>query len=347
MSFFSASSASASSAATSSALIDKLVFTGKIDGYKKGDGWYKVLGNIRNLKRLGFSRGYRSFYEGNKPRWHFELVDRIVREGYASSKSLYRYYIVLDDGSFINFSPYFRTIRPFRIEFNPAKCKVDTIKFIKEFLLRIRVNRVDICIDFDNVDLNKYFVIDRKGVKKQYILGRDSKIETIYLGGRKSERKVRIYDKRKELLKGGVDIGMERMRVEVQRNIKGGSNVVEEIINDKMFDGFYILKKEGDIERRALIHYLASYPWEVGELSKYKRKRLNCEVETEILDVVDCFKSVKMKLREQLLYYIKNSVYVHVIESFDGENYIQDREVYRRTDKVEKVDEDEQIGIFV
>jgi hypothetical protein len=290
------------------------------------------MGDIRNIGR-GMLEKCKNRFIFNKPKWYFEIKDLVMLEGYASSKSMYRYYIKLVDGTYINYSPRFRTIRPFRVELNPNKCLVETVKFVKEYVKRMKVNRIDICVDVDGVNLNDYMIVDKRGVKKQYIVGRDSKLETIYLGSMKSDIKYRIYDKRREMKRQGVDIGVERMRVEVQKMFKGGSRDLGELLDEKYFDGFLIMKKVGDIEKRAMMMYLAMFPWEVGELSKYKRKKLVVSGEKEVLDVGKMYKESIIRLREELGFMISNRYNVSVVESVFGGKMFLDNRMYRRNDK--------------
>jgi hypothetical protein len=109
-----------------------------------------------------------------------------------------------------------------RIEFNPNYISVDEVVEHISFLTscnQFRLSRLDIAFDI----LNEYdlhdFVIDLPRVKRNVYTSSAGKLETLYLGAPKSNKRVRIYDKRLERLSAGYsELQLPSMwwRVEVQ-----------------------------------------------------------------------------------------------------------------------------------
>ncbi len=99
--------------------------------------------------------------------------------------------------------------RPFRLEFNPNKLRsVDTeiIDTIIPYLEDISISRVDLAFDLFEVDCSE-FVLEKKGrptVTKEF-RSDTGKLETKYLGASRSEKQVRLYNKKKEQLENGTD----------------------------------------------------------------------------------------------------------------------------------------------
>lgn len=109
-----------------------------------------------------------------------------------------------------------------RIEFNPNYISIDEVIKQISFLTscnKFRLSRLDVAFDIvDEYDLHD-FVIDLPRVKRQTISSSASKLETLYLGAPKSNKRVRIYDKRLERLSHGYlefQLPSRWWRVEVQ-----------------------------------------------------------------------------------------------------------------------------------
>lgn len=123
----------------------------------------------------------------------------------------------------VQFLPYARQQVPFgRIEWNPTKapgCLEILAKDILPFLPRrwrsTHVTRVDVAVDYPcNLREHQYYAGNRKGTL-HYAPGN---IETIYLGSPKSNARLRIYDKRKELELQGEPVPDHPLtRIEAQR----------------------------------------------------------------------------------------------------------------------------------
>ena len=99
--------------------------------------------------------------------------------------------------------------RPFRLEFNPNKLRsVDTeiIDTIIPYLEDISISRADLAFDLFEVDCSE-FVLEKKGrpTATKEFRSDTGKLETKYLGASRSEKQVRLYNKKKEQLENGTD----------------------------------------------------------------------------------------------------------------------------------------------
>ena len=97
--------------------------------------------------------------------------------------------------------------RPFRMEFNPNKLRtVDTeiLNTIIPYLEDIAISRVDLAFDIFEVDCSE-FILEKKGRPTATKEWRDQngKLETKYLGASRSEKQVRLYNKKVEQLENG------------------------------------------------------------------------------------------------------------------------------------------------
>ena len=97
--------------------------------------------------------------------------------------------------------------RPFRMEFNPNKLRsVDTeiLSTIITYLEDIAISRVDLAFDLFEVDCSE-FILEKKGRPTATKEWRDKngKLETKYLGASRSEKQIRLYNKKVEQLENG------------------------------------------------------------------------------------------------------------------------------------------------
>ena len=97
--------------------------------------------------------------------------------------------------------------RPFRMEFNPNKLRsVDTeiLSTIIPYLEDIAISRVDLAFDIFEVDCSE-FILEKKGRPTATKEWRDQngKLETKYLGASRSEKQIRLYNKKVEQLENG------------------------------------------------------------------------------------------------------------------------------------------------
>ncbi len=102
-----------------------------------------------------------------------------------------------------------RKARPFRLEFNPNKLRLvdsEIIDTIIPFLEDISISRADLAFDLFEVDCSE-FVLEKKGrpTATKEFRSSTGTLETKYLGAPRSEKQVRLYNKKKEQLQNGTD----------------------------------------------------------------------------------------------------------------------------------------------
>lgn len=199
-----------------------------------------------------------------------------------------------------------------RVEFNPNELREDEIEFIKYvFLDNMRnkdFSRVDLAFDVP-LDLNEYYVMSDKALKKTIFYGRDDKPETKYFGVRDSERYIRIYNKKlqlSEVKKQEIDDEhLWRIEFELKRSMTDKW--------DKCFDDLHILQPRiaqvKNFEEKAKLYYLVNEQSAWSELhrnTKYKyRKKIK---EISEIDISDILKEVLNDQHEQLCAELENYI---------------------------------------
>ena len=189
--------------------------------------------------------------------------------------------------------------RNMRVEFNPNKLTQDEMLWLKQNIIScmedIGFTRLDLAFDFED-DLNAYYAMSDKALKKTVFYGRNGKPETKYFGVRDSDRFIRIYNKKQER-KDNADIEIDsdylwRVEIELKRRMV-------DMWND-CFDDLHILKPDyksvvNTSERHSIMALLFDES-EWGNLQrkkKYKMKKLMCEISP--IDLTDL---MKLTLRE-------------------------------------------------
>lgn len=142
-----------------------------------------------------------------------------------------------------------RNARPFRMEFNPNKLRtVDTeiLNTIIPYLEDISITRADLAFDFFNLDCSE-FILEKKGRPTATKEWRDKngKLETKYLGASRSEKQIRLYDKKVEQLTNGSEDERQNAqqyehwwRLEFQLRSRSVENIFE-VIDTIIFKPFY------------------------------------------------------------------------------------------------------------
>lgn len=202
-----------------------------------------------------------------------------------------------------------------RVEFNPNELSEEEKQFIQFIFLDNMRNkdfsRIDLAFDVP-VDLQTYFIMSDKAVKKTIFYGRDDKPETKYFGVRDSERYIRIYNKKKQLR----DIKEEeiehdhlwRIEFELKRSMTNKW--------DKCFDDLHILQPDyysiDDFEERAKIYYLINEQSAWGQISKntktkYRKKMKELSSVNMSDDLRKVLSKQHQKLSEELQGYIAMS----------------------------------------
>lgn len=208
--------------------------------------------------------------------------------------------------------------RPFRLEFNPNKLRsVDTeiIDTIIPYLEDIAISRADLAFDLFEVDCSE-FVLKKKGhpTATKEFRSDTGKLETKYLGASRSEKQVRLYNKKKEPLENGTDKEKEFAsqfnhwwRLEFQLRSRSVEEIFE-VINTVIFKPFNFeeLSVENQIYLTALVH--DKNVWrKLHRNTRTKYKRLLEVYQTSDIDYLgllkDLLKHERPRLEKQLAYY--------------------------------------------
>lgn len=212
-----------------------------------------------------------------------------------------------------------RNRRNTKIEFNPNKLNQTEKTWIKNNLLcyieDMSFTRLDLAFDFTE-DLSDYYIMTDIALTSAYRYGRNSNLETIYLGSKKSNRYIRIYNKKKEIKDTkGLDLDVSNLwRIEFE--LKG------DFISKWMhcLDDLHVLKpewKDADkIQDRAMLSLLLTHNEEWKNLEKRsKRKYKHMIKELSSLDLVAyMYKELEIKLDSlsaELIFWIKDYVYIN------------------------------------
>src|SRR5699024_9348799 len=169
--------------------------------------------------------------------------------------------------------------RNMRVEFNPNNLSLDEMFWLKDNVINYMEDagftRLDLAFDFED-DLNDYYAMTDKAVKKTVFYGRNGLAETKYFGVKDSDRFIRIYNKKQERKDNAdIEIASEhlwRVEIELKRNMV-------DYWND-CFKDLHILKPDWkSIEKqkdRSMIYFLIHEEDEWGRLerhAKYKYKK--------------------------------------------------------------------------
>ncbi|HFU6954946.1 TPA: replication initiation protein [Streptococcus agalactiae] len=208
--------------------------------------------------------------------------------------------------------------RPFRLEFNPNKLRsVDTeiIDTIIPYLEDISISRADLAFDLFEVDCSE-FVLEKKGrpTATKEFRSDTGKLETKYLGASRSEKQVRLYNKKKEQLENGTDKEKEFAsqfkhwwRLEFQLRSRSVEEIFE-VINTVVFKPF---KFEGlPVETQIYLVALTRDKnlWkQLHRNTRAKYKKILETYQTSDLDYLgllkDLLKHERLRLENQLAYY--------------------------------------------
>ncbi|WP_407799679.1 replication initiation factor domain-containing protein [Staphylococcus aureus] len=189
--------------------------------------------------------------------------------------------------------------RNMRVEFNPNKLTKDEMIWLKcnviNYMEDDGFTRLDLAFDFED-DLNNYYVMSDKALKKTVFYGTNGMPETKYFGVRDSDRFVRIYNKKKER-KDNADVEIDsehlwRVEIELKRNMVDYWN--------HCFDDLHILKPDySTISKTSERHTVMALLFDEGEWgrlnrnTKYKFKKIFKEISP-----IDLTNLMKMTLRE-------------------------------------------------
>ena len=184
--------------------------------------------------------------------------------------------------------------RNMRVEFNPNKLSHSEKIWLKQNIISYMEDdgftRLDLAFDFE-CDLNDYYAMTDKALKKTIFYGRSGLAETKYFGVKDSDRFIRIYNKKQER-KDNADIEISsehlwRVEIELKRDMV-------DYWND-CFNDLHILKPDWTspekLNEQAMVHMLLHEEGKWGELNKrtkYKYKNLIKEISS--IDLTDLMK---------------------------------------------------------
>ena len=194
--------------------------------------------------------------------------------------------------------------RNMRVEFNPNKLTQDEMIWLKHNIINYMEDdgftRLDLAFDFED-DLNNYYVISDKALKKTIFYGTNGMPETKYFGVRDSDRFIRIYNKKKER-KDNADIEVKsehlwRIEIELKRNMV-------DYWND-CFNDLHILQPDySTIEKTSERHTVMALLFDESEWgklnrnTKYKFKKIFKEISP--IDLTDLMKLALKENEKQL-----------------------------------------------
>ena len=208
--------------------------------------------------------------------------------------------------------------RPFRIEFNPNKLRqidINILGTIIPYLEDIAISRVDLAFDIFEVDCSE-FILEKKGRPTATKEWRDKngKLETKYLGASRSEKQIRLYNKKVEQLENGSEEDKEFAkqfqhwwRLEFQLRSRSVEEIFE-VIDSVIFKPFVF----DDLPIETQI-YLVAYTrnknvWQKlhrNTRAKYKKILETYQTsDTDYLQLMkDLLKHERPVLEKQLAYY--------------------------------------------
>lgn len=208
--------------------------------------------------------------------------------------------------------------RPFRIEFNPNKLRqVDSniLETIIPYLEDIAISRADLAFDIFEVDCSE-FIFEKKGRPTATKEWRDQngKLETKYLGAARSEKQIRLYNKKVEQLENGSEIDKKFAksvkhwwRLEFQLRSRSVDEIFE-VINSVIFKPFHFdsLGIEAQLYLLALTRDKGIWS-KISKNTRTKYKKILETYQTSDIDYLEMLKKLlkheRPRLEKQLAYY--------------------------------------------
>lgn len=208
------------------------------------------------------------------------------------AKYPYRDYVTFLDGSILQIaekgSVRSGKIQGLRYEFNPNNKTFEKIHMaVLRHFKHARFSRIDIAIDIFDVDMSGWQWLDKKSRKQNHWLDGLGKKETVYVGGKDADLKLRIYNKAVEQnekdkiwwrvevqLRHDVADTFRRLSVNGEVNI----NPFEDVTPVQTVDFSHL-----DITHRAMLTYLLKHPEGYSELSKNTRSKYKKMMKEECL----------------------------------------------------------------
>lgn|SRR5690606_19603314 len=252
----------------------------------------------------------------------------------------------------------FKSVRDFKLEFNPKRITFNEDSYLKEKILPLLRNvgftRLDFAFDVE-ADLADYIYFDGNSPKKvgKYI-GKNGKLETMYIGSKESEWHVCIYDKKKEKMKElskeerALAKGKEydadltdwereqlqkrkhwwRIEVRVRRE-----KADPEITKDELFQSLHIVKpcfsNVESIQDQALIFFLNHFPEKIEEMNYRPKKRAQALLlNTSEFDLVSVLRLAYVQHRHVLEVQLKDYLSSATLQAYEVEQiYTEDEKL--------------------
>lgn len=176
-----------------------------------------------------------------------------------------------------------------RIDFNPNKANMDEIGRILSFLKYPHLTRLDVAVDYFNIDFQNIEWSSLRARKRNYWTDEYETLETLYIGSPSSAKRFRIYNKALEIkeVKKESTIEGHWWRVEVQQRFTANVNYTpSEYLLPNLFD-IRPYRRELDISfidkfsERMMVAGILEHPEELKKAdkkTKTKYKRLIEEV---------------------------------------------------------------------
>ncbi|MGG1397629.1 hypothetical protein ABE288_07315 [Bacillus salipaludis] len=240
-----------------------------------------------------------------------------------------------------------KSVRDFKLEFNPKRLNSQEELYLKDEILpllrHVGFTRLDFAFDIEE-DLSSYIYFDSKSPKKigKYI-GKNGKLETLYIGSKESEWHVCIYNKKQEKMKelrkeekakeNGIDYiadltDWEReqllkrthwWRVEIRvRRDKADAEISEE----EMFQSFHLVKPcfeiSNRIQEQALIFFLTIFPEKIQQMNYRTKKRTeDILLNSSEFDLVSVLRLAFVQNQHQLEYQLKDYLSSTSLQEYD------------------------------
>lgn len=204
--------------------------------------------------------------------------------------------------------------RNIRIEFNPNK--IDTLirsvlknEFINH-MNDIAISRLDIAFDFTE-DMSDYTILCDVPLKNTQIFSKSGRLETRYFGSRRSDRYIRLYDKKVERLENADEIipfeNFWRLEFELKHSY---------VDNFKNFSkGLHFIKPKiemvDNIQERAMCYFLMNEPKTWGKLHRNTKKKykdlLKSISDFDVIDLInEQFEKKIDEIEKEIEFYTTN-----------------------------------------
>jgi len=237
------------------------------------------------------------------------------------------------------------SIREFKLEFNPKRLTSKEEDYLKGKILpllkHVGFTRLDFAFDIEE-DLSTYLYFDSKNPRKVgKFIGKNGKLETLYIGSKESEWHVCIYNKKLEKMKelkkeentkslkaNLTDWEREQLtkrkhwwRVEVRvRQDKADPEISEY----ELFQSFHLIRPNFEssnrIQEQALIYFLTRFPEKIQQMNyRTKKKALSLLINSSEYDLVPFLRLSFFQKQRHLEYQLKDLLSSSQLYEYDVE----------------------------